>query len=320
MTRNKKVIKSSNSLNQNNTNMDAPALATVAKSLTLFNPDDDSLNIRVHFSRLELLQRVQSWSEADLFKLAQTTFLGRAFEHMAYINAQNYADLKASLIAKYENACSQNVLISQLLALRQNDMSVRDFTNKIDNLAARIKLSCDEGVAPSILLSAFMAGIKPMYKNSLVILGIDTYDQAVKKALSIEAHCLSPDDMAGAQKPTVKVNAAAAYDSTVFPELSGVNSGFASNDVLPELSGVNSRQSLIDSVIAALEHTNLNDGHLSPPQGHSAGHWGPRPQFRRRGNGRFQRNHNPNSSWAPPPHSPGWSPGACFQATALNTK
>ena len=156
------------------------------KLIGCYDADAPGASIRSHFTRLELYADVDSWDDKTKLSVATSTIKGRAFDHLVQANYSNYISFKNGIIDKFDHIDDTSSLNNQLFALRQDTKTIREHSKNFDIILNKLSAINAPILPPEILMNIFVDGISFQYKRDILLRGITTYDQALKRAILME--------------------------------------------------------------------------------------------------------------------------------------
>jgi hypothetical protein len=161
-------------------------IAKFAKLVGDYDVDNKGVSIRSHFSRLETLAVIGQWTNEVKISVVICTIRGRAFDFISDNQWTEYNNLKSALIGKFDSLDDVASLTTQLFHLKQESASIREHATSFDIILNKLKSIGAVPLSPQTLLNVFLNGLLFKYKRDILLQGISTYDEALKRAVLVE--------------------------------------------------------------------------------------------------------------------------------------
>jgi hypothetical protein len=161
-------------------------IAKYANLVGYYDVDNKGVSIRSHFSRLETLAVIGQWTNEVKISVVICTIRGRAFDLISDKQWTQYVDLKTTLISKFDSLDDVASLTGQLFNIKQTSASIREHATAFDIILNKLKSIGAVPLSQQILLNIFLDGLLSKYKRDILLQGISSYEDALKRAVLLE--------------------------------------------------------------------------------------------------------------------------------------
>lgn len=153
------------------------------------NEEKDVYDITQHFSNIEARGEVRHWTENQQLYVARMTFTGIA---RGYLKQQdeddvdNYEKLKSVMIHRFDSCMNTENLKSKLNSLTQGSGTIKKFVQEIRSISEKISSRTGKPVSTDHLMTILQRGVQPHYHNSLQLLRLTNFEDAVGLLIHLE--------------------------------------------------------------------------------------------------------------------------------------